>query len=386
VAVALLLVAIGLRAPIVAASPLLHEIQSRLDLSSAEAGLLTTLPVLCFGVFSPLAPLLARRWSMELVIFGSTVVLLGAIALRLVPSTLLLFGGTLLAGVAIAIGNVLLPALIKRDFPKNGGTMTAAYVTALTLGAALPAGLTVPLERAAGLDWRAALAMWGFFPVLALLMWIPQLRSAHRIAGPAHRIPLRALLRDPVAWYVTAFMGMQSLGFYTTTAWLPTLFVSHGMDARSAGWLLSVANIIGIPAVLLVPIVIVKLRRQTPFVLGMAVMYTIALIGLLLDPVPLALLWMALLGLAQSATISLAMSFILLRSPDAAYAAQLSSMSQGAGYMLAALGPFLFGALRDASSGWALPLIALLFFVIVPLALSGVAAARPRFVGSARAA
>jgi CP family cyanate transporter-like MFS transporter len=138
--------------------------------------------------------------------------------------------------------------------------------------------------------------------------------------------------------------------------------------------------------VLLVPIVIVKLRRQTPFVLGMAAMYTIALIGLLLDPVPLALLWMALLGLAQSATISLAMSFILLRSPDAAYAAQLSSMSQGAGYMLAALGPFLFGALRDASSGWALPLTALLFFVIVPLALSGVAAARPRFVGSARAA
>ncbi len=242
VAVALLLVAVGLRAPIVAASPLLHEIQRSLTLSSAEAGLLTTLPVLCFGAFSPLAPLLARRWSMELVIFGSTVVLLAAIALRLVPSTLLLFGGTLVAGIAIAIGNVLLPALIKRDFPKNSGKMTAAYVTALTLGAALPAGLTVPLERAAGLDWRAALALWGFVPALALLMWIPQLRAGHRIAATTYRIPLRALLRDHVAWYVTAFMGFQSLGFYTTTAWLPTLFVSHGMDARSAGWLLLIAN------------------------------------------------------------------------------------------------------------------------------------------------
>ena len=386
VAVALLLVAVGLRAPIVAASPLLHEIQARLDLSSAEAGLLTTLPVLCFGAFSPLAPLLARRWSMELVIFGSTIVLIAAIALRLVPSTLLLFGGTLLAGIAIAVGNVLLPALIKRDFPKNSGTMTAGYVTALTLGAALPAGLTVPLERAAGLDWRTALAMWGLFPVLALVMWIPQLRSGHRVAATAHRVPLRALLREPVAWYVTAFMGFQSLGFYTTTAWLPTLFVSHGIDARSAGWLLSIANIIGIPAVLLVPIVCVRLRDQTPFVLGTGAIYAIALIGLLIDPAPLALLWMALLGLAQGTTISLAVSFLMLRSPDAAHAAQLSSMSQAVGYTFAALGPLLFGALRDASSGWTFPLIALLLFVVVPLVSSGVAAARPRFVGSAAAA
>ena len=348
--------------------------------------MLTTLPVLCFGAFSPLAPVLARRWSMELLIFASTVVLLAAIGLRLVPSTPMLFCGMLLAGVAIAIGNVLVPALIKRDFPKNSGTMTAAYVTALTLGAALPAGLTVPLERAAGLDWRGALAMWGVFPVLTLVAWIPQLRSGHRIADAVSRIPLRALLRDPVAWYVTAFMGLQSLGFYTTTAWLPTLFVSHGMDARNAGWLLSISNLIGFPAVLLVPSVCVKLRDQTPFVLAMAVMYAIALVGLIVDPVPLALVWIALLGLAQSATISLAVTFMMLRSPDAAHAAQLSSMSQCAGYLLAAGGPFLFGALRDLSAGWTVPLIALLAGVVVPLTLSGIAAARPRFVGLADAA
>ncbi len=374
--------AVGLRAPIIAAAPLLHEIQRSLDLSSAEAGLLTTLPVLCFGAFSPLAPLLARRWSMELLIFASTAVLVVAIGVRLVPSTPLLFCGMLLAGIAIAIGNVLLPALIKRDFPKNGGTMTGAYVTALTLGSALPAGFTVPLERAAGLDWRGALAIWGVVPVLALIAWIPQLRAGHRIADIAPRVPLRALLRDPIAWYVTAFMGLQSLGFYTTTAWLPSLFVSHGMDARNAGLLLSIANLVGIPIVLLIPVLAVKLRNQTPVVLGMAALYTIALAGLTLDPEPLALVWMIVLGLAQSATLSLAVTFMLLRSPDPAHAAQLSSMSQCAGYMLAAVGPFLFGALRDFSSSWIVPMIALFICVVVPITLVGIGAARPRFVGA----
>lgn len=385
VAVAILLVAVGLRAPIIAASPLLHEIQGSLHLSSAEAGLLTTLPVLCFGAFSPLAPLLARRWSMELIVFCSTIVLLAAIALRLVPSTPLLYCGMLLAGIAIAIGNVLLPALIKRDFPQNGGTMTGAYVTALTLGAALPAGLTVPLERAGGLDWRGALAMWGVVPLLALLAWIPQLRADHRVADAAARVSLRALLRDRVAWYVTAFMGLQSLGFYTTTAWLPTLFVSHGMDSRNAGWLLSLANTIGIPVVLLVPVLCAKMRDQTPVVLAMAALYSIALAGLIVDPIPLAVLWIALLGIAQSMTITLAFTFMMLRSPDAAHAAQLSSMSQFGGYMLAAAGPFLFGALRDATSGWTVPLLAVVAGVVVPITLSGIAAARPRFVGAAAA-
>jgi CP family cyanate transporter-like MFS transporter len=374
-------VAVGLRAPIIAAAPLLHEIQRSLDLTSAQAGLLTTLPVLCFGAFSPLAPLLARRWSMELLIFGSSAVLLVGIGMRLVPSTPLLFCGMLLAGIAIAIGNVLLPALIKRDFPKNSGTMTGAYVTALTLGAALPAGFTVPIERAAGLDWRGALAIWGVFPLLALIAWLPQLRAGHRIADAAPRVPLRALLRDPIAWYVTAFMGLQSLGFYTTTAWLPSLFVSHGMDPRYAGWLLSIANLVGIPVVLLIPVLAVKLRNQTPVVLAMATLYTVALAGLTFDPEPLALVWMFLLGVAQSATLSLAVTFMLLRSPDPAHAAQLSSMSQCAGYMLAAAGPFLFGALRDFSSSWVVPMIALFICVVAPITLVGIAAARPRFVG-----
>ena len=377
--------AVGLRAPIIAAAPLLHEIQASLGLTSAQAGLLTTLPVLCFGAFSPLAPLLARRYSMELLIFAATLVLIVAIGLRLVPFTPLLYGGMLLAGIAIAIGNVLLPALIKRDFPKNSGSMTSAYVTALTLGAALPAGLTVPIERAAGLDWRGALAMWGAVPLLGLAAWLPQLRAGHRIADAAPRVPLRQLLHDPVAWYVTAFMGLQSIGFYTTTAWLPALFVSHGMDPRNAGWLLSIANLVGIPVVLTIPVLCAKLRSQTPVVLVMAAVYTAALAGIIIDPVPLALLWMALLGLAQSATLSLAVTFIILRAPGPAHAAQLSSMSQCAGYMLAAAGPLLFGALRDFTAGWTVPMIALYLGVVIPLALSGIAAARPRFVGAALA-
>jgi CP family cyanate transporter-like MFS transporter len=154
------------------------------------------------------------------------------------------------------------------------------------------------------------------------------------------------------------------------------------MDARNAGLLLSIANLVGIPIVLLIPVLAVKLRNQTPVVLGMAALYTIALAGLTLDPEPLALVWMIVLGLAQSATLSLAVTFMLLRSPDPAHAAQLSSMSQCAGYMLAAVGPFLFGALRDFSSSWIVPMIALFICVVVPITLVGIGAARPRFVGA----
>jgi len=377
----ILLVAVNLRAAVVAISPLLHEIQRSLHLSSAEAGLLTTLPVACFGLFGAVGPALARRWSLEAVIFGSTVVLVAAIVLRLIPDPIALFGGTLIAGIAISIGNVLLPGMLKREYPHDNGTMTAAYVTALSGGATLAAGLTVPIEHAAGLDWRGALAMWGILPALAAIVWIPQLRSAHQPLPGDRAVPLRRLARDRVAWFVTAFMAVQSLAFYTTTAWLPTLFVSHGLAAGAAGLELAISNASNIIAVLSVPVIIARSRSVTPWLWLMTAMYAGSLVGLLVAPVPLALLWMVLLGIAQGATISFAVTFILGRAPDAAHAASLSSMSQGIGYTFAAIGPFIFGALRDLSGGWTVPILALLLLMI-PMLLSGIAASRPRHVSA----
>ncbi len=384
VALGILVFALNLRAAIVAISPLLHQIQRDLNLTGGEAGLLTTLPVACFGLFSPLAPRLAQRFGIELTLFGSTLLMAAAFAVRLVPTTSALFAGTLIAGISIAIGNVLVPALIKRDFPTHGGKMTAAYVTSLSVGPALAAGLTVPLQRTFGLDWRSALFVWIALPLATLVVWLPQLRTVHR-PGSDGGVSLAAMFRSPLAWQVTFFMGFQSLVFYSTIAWLPTLYIMRGLDASAAGGLLSLASFVSIPVVLIVPLLSARMRNQTPLVWVMGALYMIGLLGLMLDPVSLAVVWATAIGAAQAMTISLAISFIMARSPDGAHAAQLSSMSQGIGYIMAAFGPYLFGVVRDLSGGYIAPVAALLL-VVVPMIAAGIGAAQPRFVGAARAA
>jgi len=380
----ILIFAVNLRAAVVAISPLLHQIQADLGLSGGEAGLLTTLPVACFGLFSPLAPELARRIGIERTLFCAMLSIVGAFALRLIPATFPLFAGTLLAGVGIAIGNVLIPVLIKRDFTRTTGPMTAAYIAALSFGPALAAGLTIPLQRHFGLDWRHALFLWVALPLVTLVVWVPQLRSAHRVdTGPV--VSLRSMVRSPLAWQVTLFMGFQSIGFYATIAWLPTLYIAHGVDAATAGGLLSLANVVSLPVVLIVPLVSLRMRDQTGLVWLMGALNLAGLLGIVLDPVPLAWLWVILVGAAQAMTISLAITFIMARSPDGAHAAQLSSMAQGVGYVMAAFGPFLFGVIRDWSGGYTMPMIALVA-VLVPLVATGLGAAQPRFVGMARAA
>jgi CP family cyanate transporter-like MFS transporter len=379
VAAGLLLIAVNLRAAVVAISPLLGEIQHALGLANWQAGLLTTLPVACFGVFGALGPALARRWNLEVALFGSTLLLVAAFALRLIPTTFALFGGTLIAGIAISIGNVLLPALLKRDFPHDKGGMTAAYVVALSGGATLAAGLTVPIQHATGFDWRVTLALWGVFPLIAAIVWIPQLRHPH--VEPAGRavVALRSLLRDKLAWNVTLFMGLQSLGFYTTTAWFPAYFVRHGMSPSAAGWLLSLSQAACVVAVLTVPVIAARTRSLLIPLWGMIVLYVIPVVGVLFMPTQLTAFWMVLLGIAQGFTFSLAVTFIIERSPDAAHAGPLSSMAQSIGYALAAIGPFAFGALRDLTGGWTAPFAALLI-MLVPMAFTGFAAARPGYV------
>ena len=384
VALGILVFALNLRAAIVAISPLLQQIQRDLHLTGGEAGLLTTLPVACFGLFSPLAPQLARRFGIELTLFGSTLLMTAAFGVRLVPTTSALFAGTLIAGIAIALGNVLVPALIKRDFPAHSGKMTAAYVTSLSVGPALAAALTVPLQRAFGLDWRGALFVWIALPLATLVVWLPQLRTVHRPSSEGG-VSLGAMLRSPLAWQVTFFMGFQSLVFYSTIAWLPTLYIVRGLDASAAGALLSLASFVSIPVVLSVPLLSTRMRNQTPLVWVMGGLYAIGLLGLMLDPVPLAVVWASAIGAAQAMTISLAISFIMARSPDGAHAAQLSSMSQGVGYIMAAFGPYLFGVVRDLSGGYTAPVAALLL-VVMPMIVAGIGAAQPRFVGVAHAA
>ncbi|MCZ1007540.1 MFS transporter [Streptomyces lydicus] len=258
------LLALNLRPALVAVSPLVGTIRDDSGMSAAATSLLTALPLLCFGLLAPVAPRLGRRLGMEWSLLGTMALICGGTALRLLDSTVALFAGTLVIGAGIAVANVLLPGLIKRDFPARAGLMTGLYSMSLFGGAALAAGVTVPVQQAAGLNWRATLACWGALAALALVCWLPQTRTRTRVAGAAAQAaahPVRGLWRDPLAWQVTGYMGLQSLSYYAAAAWLPTMLTDAGMSPGDAGWMLSFSSLLGITGSFLAPVVVGRRLR-----------------------------------------------------------------------------------------------------------------------------
>ncbi|GAA4848705.1 CynX/NimT family MFS transporter [Actinomycetospora corticicola] len=383
--VAVLLIALNLRPAVVAVSPLVAQIRADLGISSAVAGLVTTLPVLCFGLLAPVAGRLARRIGLETTLLAALLVLTTGILLRLAPSLAALLAGSLLAGVAIAIGNTLMPVVVKRDFPHRTGLMTGAYSTMISGGGALSAAVMVPIEQATGLGWRPALALWAIGAGLAILLWSPWVLAARREAAAnptaVRAAPVRGLWRSPLAWQVTLFMGLQSLQFYSFTAWAPTLFVERGRTPSEAGLLLGLTGVASLVTSALTPVLATRRPSQFHLVAALIGLWVVGYLGLLLAPDASAPLWMAVIGLGQGVGISLALTLITLRSPDAAHTSELSGMAQGVGYVLAAGGPFVLGAVRDLTGGWTWPIVGLLV-CLVPLAVAGTGAARDRHVGA----
>jgi len=372
--VAIVLASLNLRPAVVSISPVLGEIRADLGLSATAAGVLTTLPVLCFGLLAPLAPVLARRWGLERALFVSLVALCVGFALRLVPETWGLFAGTVVAGCAIGLGNVLLPALIKRDFADRIGLMTGLYSMALSGGAALAAGLTLPIATAAGLDWRGALATWGVLAVLGVLVWVPRALRPDPAgttafgAGAGAGVARSAVWRSPLAWAVTVVMGMQSLSFYAVNAWLPEIMVALGRTPEAGGWLLALCNLAGILGSFVTPVLAGRMRRQRGIGVVLVVLVGSGLLGLALAP-GAAALWVVLVGLGQGGGISLALTLMALRARDAAHTSELSGMAQSAGYLLAATGPLGLGLAHDATGAWTLPL----FLLVAAAAVQGIA-------------
>lgn len=380
-AFAVLLLAANLRPPVVGVAPLVDQAREALGVSSGVAGLLTSLPVLCFGLLAPVAPRLARRWGLERLLVAALVVLAIGIALRLVPALAVILVGSVLVGTAIAIGNVSLPTLVKRDFPHRTGAMTGAYSMVLTGGGAVAAAVTVPLQRVTGLDWSFTLGLWGLLTLVTLVVWLPRARRRTVPPPPAREgQTLRsALLRDPIAWQVTLFMGLQSLQFYAMSAWIPTIFVDAGRTPAEGGLLLSLAGFVGLVFSATAPSFAMRRPSQSAVVVTTTLFYVVGYVGLLAAPGSLAALWMVVLGIAQGSNIALGLLLITLRSPDTEHTAELSAMAQGIGYTLAALGPFALGALHDASGGWTLPIVVMLVLV-VPLVIVGWGAGRDRHV------
>jgi cyanate transporter len=379
---AVVAVALNQRPAVVAVAPVLGELRADTGLGSAMAGLLTTLPVLCFGAFAPVAPRLARRIGLETAVALSLVLLAAGIALRLLPPLALLYAGSLVAGAAIALANVLLPAYVKREFRRPGAVM-GLYSASLNLGAAAGAALTVPLATLLGVTWRTALGLWLILAIAALALWLPVAGtgSAHRRSGPLPEgTGSWSLLREPLARQVTAYLGLQSVQFYSVVAWLPTLLADAGVPVPQGGLLLGLSNVVGAAGALVAPAQAGRMRTQRPLILVVAGSYLVGLGGLLLSPGSGTLIWVCAFGLAQGSGFALALTLIVLRSATPLVAARLGGVAQCLGYLLAAAGPSLLGGLHDLTGGWSWP-VTLLLVLLVPMTWMGWGAARDAVLG-----
>lgn len=382
--VGIVLLAANLRPALTALAPLVSQIRMDTGISHGVAGLLTGLPLLAFSALSPIAPLLARRFGMERVLLGSLLVLATGILLRSADAVAALFLGTAILGAAIAAGNVLLPSLVKREFPERTGFMTSVYSTALAVSAAIAAGASFPIAYQVGIGWRGSLALWALLALVAAVAWFPQIRSSDPAnASTETSRGVTGLWSSVLAWQVTLFMGLQSLGYYVVLTWLPEILQEEvGVSAAQAGWMLALAQVVVIPAMFLAPVLADRRPSQYSVVVVAVTLTGAGTLGLLVAASTATVLWIVLLGLGQGACFSLALTFFALRAPDSEHAAALSGMAQSFGYLLAAGGPFLFGLLRDATHAWTVPLT-LLFAVTVCLLITGLGAARDAHVGRA---
>ncbi|MCP2340483.1 CynX/NimT family MFS transporter [Actinomadura rupiterrae] len=382
----LVLLTVNLRAAITGVAPVLGDLQDSLKLSGVEVSMLTTLPVLCLGVFASIAPVLARRIGAEAAIAVALVLITAGIVLRVVPAQVTLFGGTVLAGAGIAMGNVLMPAVIKRAFPRKVGSLTGLAMMLMAGSGAIAAGLAVPLDDTGG--WRLALAVWAVPSLIAALVWSPLAlrarRERHLSADTGERTPATrpaaegTLLRSPLAWYVAGFMGLASLMFYVLMSWLPQIMRDHGFAAGEAGVMVSMMMLIGIPLGFATPVAAARMRHQSALVIGMAAVMVLGIGGLIVAP-SAGWLWVVFLGLGTGSAFPLAFTLLNLRSPSPMIAARLSGMAQTAGYLLAGAGPLAVGLLHDLTGGWTISL-GLLFVLIVPEVILGVLASRPGYV------
>lgn len=373
----IVLISINLRPALAGVGPLVGTIRETTGLSNTMLGLLTTLPLIAFGLLSTLTPLFSRRLGIEGTLALAMGLLTGGILIRVIPGNLPLFGGTLLLGIAIAFGNVLLPSIVKRDFPNHTGIMTSVYSSMLGLGATLAAGISVPLAHGLDWGWRWSLGSWAALSLLALLIWLPQLKN---LTLPKHERSFTKSIRDlgssKTAWQVALFMGLQSLAFYVILAWLPEILQDRGLSPSKAGWMLSLSQGMGVLGTLLFPTWAEKIEDQRPLVWLLMIAEAISIVGLMVPDPFLVGLWVSVIGAALGGSFGLALLFIVLRTHDSETATELSGMAQSIGYLLAAIGPTLFGAMHDLTGAWFVPLLFLLIIVGGKLVF-GLGAGRP---------
>ena len=361
----IVLISFNLRTPITAVGSVIDLIQAEYGLSAAVAGGITTLPLLMFAAVSPfVARISAKMGSGKTMALGLVLLAVGEIV-RSYTGVVGLFVGTGLIGAGIAVGNVLIPSIIKLNFPGRVGVMTGIYTSGMCVFAAVGAGTSIPLAKDLGFGWTGALAFWFVLAVITMVVWLPQVRNSSGEEMDHTRCCSKtSIWKSRTAWWVTIFMGIQSLVFYTLVAWLPSIVMAKGMTDEFAGMVAFIYQIVAIPATLAVPMLCDRMRDQRALSVAIAAVYIVGLAGLLmLDGEAAIVMSVILMSLGMGGAISIAIAFISLRSPNAVRTGELSGMSQSAGYLLAAVGPMMVGSIFDATGSWTIPMVLFIVFM-----------------------
>ncbi|GIF69542.1 MFS transporter [Asanoa ishikariensis] len=381
VLVGIVIVAVNLRAVVTSLGALLDEVRDGLHLSGALAGVVTTIPTLAFAVFGATTPWLVRRVAPARLLVGAMALLAVGQLLRVLtdaPAAFIGFSALALAGIAVA--NVLLPMMVKQNFPGRPGLVTGAYTVSMSIGAAAASATAVPVAHAFG-SWRAGLGVWAVLAAIAILPWLPgALRRRQQVVRrPGHHPGAKIRpARTRIGWSMAVFFGMQSIAGYATMGWLAQLFRDSGFTPSTAGLLLAGVTLFALPFALLMPALAGRVRRLAPVLLTLTSMSAIAYVGLAVAPHSGAVLWVTLLGIGQTVfPVSLVVIGMRARTPEGTVA--LSAFAQSVGYVLAALGPLLVGILYEATGGWVAPL-GVLGVALVVQATAGVLISRPAFV------
>jgi MFS transporter, CP family, cyanate transporter len=380
IGIAIVLTGLNLRTAVTSIGPVLQELEQGLGISSGLAGLVTTMPVLCFALIGFAGPPLSARFRDSHVLAGALLAMAAGLLVRAVAGPFWLFlVGTAMAMVGGALGNVLLPSLVKRYFPHRTGVLVGAYSAAMAVGGAVAAVATAPIAAAMGDDgWRWALGIWAVPALLAALPWlaVPRRPGASRSTHVAVR--MRDLVHSPMAWALAAFFGIQGMEAYVIIGWSAQYLRDAGLSAAAAGLMLGVNSVVGIPLSAVIPTLTVRPRLQRPLLAFFVTCYVAGWLGLWLAPLTTPWLWMALLALGMG-SFAMVLTLIGLRARTPETTAALSTVTQSWGYVLAGAGPLLVGVLRGTTGDYT-GMFVLMLAGVVGLSVTGWLVTRPRFV------
>lgn len=371
VIIAIVFIASTLRAPLTSVGPVVEEIKQVMEIGNSVTGILTTIPLIIFAIVSPLVSKVTSGLTMSRTIFYSTILLIIALLLRIAGDFNLFIIGTLLLGIAIAFGNVVLPSYVKWYFPMQIGLATGIYSGTMNFTAGLGGGLSFPLSEMSPIGFRLSLSFWIIFGVIALLLWIPKARTGVKLEQetvdqsklePSKKVNV---VKSKLAWMVALTMGFQSMVFYTMVAWVPSILIDRGLEPTTAGYLLMLNQFSQVPMTFIFPIVASKLKDQRILVVIITVLFLIGFSLFFTQSLVLLIIGIVIAGLAMGACFSLCMTFFSIRAHTSEGSISLSGFGQSVGYLIAAIGPFLIGYLYDATGSWNSGIVALIIMSIL---------------------